>query len=98
VFKVIKLLYSLSWKKNNKMETLKLKQNLHSLIDKVEDLDLLEQMNKILNNCLSSEKVSWNSLSVEEKKSIEEGLRQLENGEGIDFEEINKKLEGWLKG
>lgn len=98
MFKVLKLFFSLSWKTNNKMETIKLKQNLHSLIDKVEDLDLLEQMNKILNNCLNNEKVSWNSLSVEEKKSIEEGLRQLENGEGRDFEDINKNLDGWLKG
>jgi predicted transcriptional regulator len=80
------------------METIKLKQNLHSLIDKVKDKELLEQMNKILNNSLSNGKASWDSLSEEEKKSIEEGLRQLENGEGIDFEEINKSFDGWLKG
>jgi len=80
------------------MEAIKLKQNLHSLIDKVEDIELLEQMNKILNNSLSNEKISWDSLSEEEKKSIEEGLRQLENGEGIDFDEINKSFDEWLKG
>ena len=42
-------------------------------------------------------KVSWDSLSIEEKKSIEEGLRQLENGEGVDFEEVNKSFDEWLK-
>ena len=80
------------------METIKLKQNLHSLIDKVEDVVVLEKMNKILNNSLSNEKISWDSLSEEEKKSIEEGLRQLENGEGVDFEEVNKSFDEWLKG
>lgn len=79
------------------METIKLKTNLHSLIDKIEDTELLEQLNKILNNSLSNEKVSWDSLSKEEKKSIEEGLRQLENGEGVDFEEVNKSFDEWLK-
>lgn len=91
------LFHSLSWKTNYKMETIKLKQNLHSLIDKVEDPNLLEQMSTILSSCLSSEKVSWDSLCSEEKKSIEEGLRQLENGEGRDFDEINKNFDGWLK-
>lgn len=80
------------------METIKLKQNLHSLIDKVEDVVVLEKMNRILNNSLSIEKIRWDSLSEEEKKSIEEGLRQLENGEGVDFEEVNKSLDEWLKG
>ncbi|MBS1550509.1 MAG: hypothetical protein JST15_00385 [Bacteroidetes bacterium] len=80
------------------METIKLKTNLHSLIDKIEDTELLVQLNKILNNCISKEKVSWDSLSKEEKKSIEEGLKQLENGEGVDFEEVNKSFDEWLKG
>lgn len=80
------------------METIKLKTNLHSLIDKIEDTELLEQLNKILNNSLGNENVSWNSLSKEEKKSIEEGLRQLKNGEGVDFEEVNKSFDEWLKG
>lgn len=79
------------------METIKLKTNLHSLIDKIEDTELLEQLNKILNNSLSNEKVRWDSLSKEEKKSIEEGLRQLENGEGVDFEEVNKSFDEWIK-
>jgi len=79
------------------MEAIKLKQNLHSLIDKVEDIELLEQMNNILNNKLNDSKISWDSLSEEEKKSIETGLRQLENGEGVDFEEINKSFNEWLK-
>jgi len=79
------------------MEAIKLKQNLHVLIDKVEDIELLEQMNNILNNKLNDSKISWDSLSEEEKKSIETGLRQLENGEGVDFEEINKSFKEWLK-
>jgi len=51
-----------------------------------------------MNNSLSNAKISWNSLSEDERNSIEVGLKQLENGEGVDFEEVNKSIDESLKG
>lgn len=79
------------------MENTALKKNLHSLIDKIEDNNLLEQLNKLFNDALTNRRVSWSSLSEEERASIERGLNQLENGEGIDFEEVDKRFDEWLK-
>ncbi|MCB0726165.1 MAG: hypothetical protein R3A12_00105 [Ignavibacteria bacterium] len=79
------------------MENIVLKKNLHSLIDKIEDNNLLEQLNKLFIDALTNRQISWLSLSDEERASIERGLNQLENGEGIDFEEVDKRFDEWLK-
>jgi len=79
------------------MENITLKKNLHSLIDKIEDNSVLEQLNEIFTEALNNRKVSWASLNESEKESIERGLKQLENGEGIDFEEVNKRFDEWLR-
>jgi len=79
------------------MENITLKKKLHSLIDKIEDNSVLEQLNEIFTEALNNRKVSWASLNESEKESIERGLKQLENGEGIDFEEVNKRFDEWLR-
>jgi predicted transcriptional regulator len=79
------------------MENIALKKNLHSLIDKIEDNNLLEQLNKLFIDALTNSRISWSSLSDEERASIERGLNQFENGEGIDFEEVDKRFDEWLK-
>ena len=79
------------------MENITLKKNLHSLIDKIEDNSVLEQLNEIFTEALNNRKVSWASLNESEKESIERGLKQLENGEGIDFEEVNRRFDEWLR-
>ena len=38
----------------------------------------------------------WDEMSDEERASVEEGIKQLENGEGIPHEEVMKKYSKWL--
>ena len=37
----------------------------------------------------------WNDLSDEEKAEIEEGLKQIENGEVVSHESVMKQFEKW---
>ena len=38
----------------------------------------------------------WDEISAEEKREIEEGLRQADNGELIPHEEVMSKYKKWL--
>lgn len=38
----------------------------------------------------------WDEISAEERKEIEEGLRQADNGELIPHEEVMSKYKKWL--
>ena len=38
----------------------------------------------------------WDEISAEEKREIEEGLRQADNGELIPDEEVMSKYDKWL--
>ncbi|MEO8210565.1 MAG: hypothetical protein ABI840_08380 [bacterium] len=72
------------------MTAIKIKENLHSIIDNLQDDHILELVNEAVNQIIEDKKLNWDSLSEEEKKSIETGLRQLDNGEKIDYEDIKK--------
>jgi predicted transcriptional regulator len=39
----------------------------------------------------------WDEISSQQKKAIDKGLKQLDNGEGIPHEEVMKKYAKWLK-
>ncbi|MCG6960816.1 hypothetical protein LJE82_13085 [bacterium BMS3Abin03] len=79
------------------MTSTELKKRIIKKIDKINDNHLLSQFNDILNKIVSDEEISWDSLSPEEKKSIEKGLNQLNRGEFIEYDEVKKHFPGWLK-
>ena len=79
------------------MTKTEIKQNIHSLIDNVEDETVLEQLQEMIKYMATEGTTNWNSLSEAERKSIEEGLKQLNNGEKIDYEDVKKKYPEWLK-
>jgi thiamine pyrophosphate-dependent acetolactate synthase large subunit-like protein len=39
----------------------------------------------------------WNEITEDQKKSINKGLAQLNNGEGVPHKEVMKKYAKWLK-
>ena len=39
----------------------------------------------------------WDEISPAQKQAIDEGLKQLDNGEGISHEQVMKKYGKWLK-
>ncbi len=78
------------------MTAIKIKQNLHSIIDNLEDDLILEQINEAVTQIVEDKKIKWDSLSEEEKKSIETGIEQLDRGEMIDYEVLKKEFSKWI--
>jgi hypothetical protein len=67
------------------METTKLE--LSKRIMKVQDAGLLEKVKALL----STENEFWDNLSEQQKIEIQLGIKQLDNGQGIPFDEFLKK-------
>ncbi|MEO8210320.1 MAG: hypothetical protein ABI840_07140 [bacterium] len=79
------------------MTSIQIKKRLKSKIDKVIDNGKLLSINEAVDNILESEPLKWDSLCEAEKNSILEGLEQLEKGESIDFEDLKREINEWLK-
>lgn len=79
------------------MTAIKIKQNLHSIIDNLKDNHILELVNEAVSQIIEDKKLNWDSLSEEEKKSIITGLKQLEAGEYVYYEDMKKKFNEWKR-
>lgn len=79
------------------MTSIHIKEKLKSKIDKVIDNGKLLRINEAVDDILENEPLKWDSLSEAEKNSISEGLEQLEKGESIDFEELKREINEWLR-
>ncbi len=78
------------------MTKTEIKHNIHSLIDTVEDEGKLEEIQEFVDFVINNETIEWESLSAEERASIERGLEDLEKGNIISYEEFRKKHLKWL--
>jgi predicted transcriptional regulator len=77
------------------MEHTDIKTDLHALIDKTDDVQVLEAI-RILLHKKTDEQDFWDTLPHFQKESIERGLAQVERGETKSHEEVMKKYEKWL--
>lgn len=81
------------------MDTLALKRELTEKINKIENTELLSNLNNIVNDLMDFQKdyVLWEELPDDVKKRIELAESQIELGKGIPHEEvvkdINKRLD-----
>ncbi|MDQ3022267.1 MAG: hypothetical protein M3R36_17100 [Bacteroidota bacterium] len=50
------------------MTAIKIKENLHSIIDNLQDDHILELVNEAVNQIIEDKKLNWDSWSEEEKK------------------------------
>jgi len=65
------------------------KITLVKMILNIENERLIERITKFISN----ESIDfWDELSVDEQEEIALGLKQLDNGEQISFEEVLKKI------
>ena len=79
------------------MTKTEIKQNIHLLVDTVDDEAVLEQIKEMVEYMATEGVVNWNSLSEAERKSVEKGIEQLNRGEKIDYEDIRKQYPEWLR-
>lgn len=72
-----------------------LKKHIHNKIDKINDAQLLEDIDHIM-DFVKSSREDWNDLPDNVRESIEKGIQQLDNGEKISFEDFKSKNSKWF--
>ena len=73
-----------------------IKNYLHKLVVETDDENILGKVQAYFTT-LKSENVDWwDVIPDHEKKVIDIGLQQLENGEGIPHEEVKRKVDKLL--
>lgn len=75
------------------MTKTEIKQDIHSKIDLLEDDQKLENLREIVDFIVNDEEVV---LSEEESAAIEEGLKDVEEGRTISYEDLKKKHSEWF--
>ena len=78
------------------MSTAELKYTLHNLIDVINDSKTLNAIYALISKKKKKDLDWWNTISAEEKKAIETGLKQLKDGKGIPHKEVRKKVDRLL--
>lgn len=78
------------------MTKTEIKQNIHSLVETMDNENILIQVKEMLES-ISNESTSFSSLSKDEQKSIQNGIEQLNNGEKINYERCKEELSGMVK-
>jgi hypothetical protein len=71
------------------------KSNLIAWIERLSDSGMLNVLDSLRNSNLDGD--WWNNLSDSQKKHINEGLEDEENGRVISSEEFWKNLKKWMK-
>ena len=75
------------------MNTAELKSDLHKYVVETNDINILRQMSEYFRNLRKTQTVDWwDSLSPEQQESINKGVEQLDEGEGISHEDVRKKV------
>nr|WP_067059285.1 hypothetical protein [Mucilaginibacter sp. L294] len=74
------------------MTLIELKKSIHKKVDELDDADFLELVNSMIEN---KDKVF--QIPEEHLASIKQGIKDVENGDFIEMEELEKRYEKWLK-
>jgi len=79
------------------MTSAELKSDLHKYIVEINDINVLTQVLEYLRNAVKSNNADWwDSLTTEQKESINKGIEQLDNGEGIPHEKVREGISNLL--
>ena len=72
------------------MSTSELKYSIFKMIDSINDESRLQEIYK---NILSKQPDWWNTLTAEEKKSIEQGLEDVKTGNLLSRDKVMSKMQ-----
>lgn len=78
------------------MDVIALRSDLHNMIDKITDSDVLYAVKTLLSKKTASQTDWWDVISDEERAEISEGLAETDRGEVISHEEVMGKYKKWL--
>ncbi len=75
------------------MTTIQLKDELHQIIDSIDDVGILKAIRVLLQKqTKNTESDFWDDLPENVKESILRGLQQIENGETISHENVLQEI------
>jgi predicted transcriptional regulator len=77
------------------MNSVELKSDLHNLIDRVDDVAILNTIKSILNKQVSIVDY-WDELPVNVQKSALRGMEQVKKGQTKAHDQVMKKYDKWL--
>ena len=81
--------------KQEKMNTAELKADLHNLIEKTDDISILEALRTLLRKQFASDKAKtdfWDELPETVKKEIDEALKDSKAGNVYTHEEVTREM------
>jgi predicted transcriptional regulator len=78
------------------MSIVQLRDKLHGSIDKIENEEVLREMNIIASEALNSSNEDLIPITEAERRAIEDGLKDIEKGRVITFEEFKMKYPQWF--
>lgn len=74
-----------------------IKQKLHRIIDTIEDESTLLQLKQIIDSIVNNSKYEYSTVSNELRASIVKGIKELDDGKKIPYEEVRKSVQKDLK-
>jgi TRAP-type C4-dicarboxylate transport system substrate-binding protein len=79
------------------MESILVRNKFHELIDKVENLDLIERFYEAFKSATSEKNGVWDTLSPEVQEYISQAYEEsLDESTLISHEEVKKQFSKWL--
>ena len=75
------------------MDIFELRTDLHNMIDKISDSNVLNAVKTLLAGKAVPQEDWWDEVSEEDRKAIEEGLEQLDRGEYLTRSEVREKIQ-----
>ena len=78
------------------MDVIELRTDLHNMIDKITDSNILSAVKTLLSGKTAKQTDWWDTISDEERAEIEQGLAEADRGEVIPHEEVMSKYKKWL--
>lgn len=78
------------------MDVIELRTDLHNMIDKITDSNILNAVKTLLSGKTSTQTDWWDTISDEERAEIKQGLAEADRGEVVPHEEVMKKYQKWL--
>jgi len=75
------------------MNTAELKSDLHRFVVETNDINILTQMREYFKSLRKTKTADWwDTLTAEQQGSINKGIEQLDNGQGIAHNDIRKNV------
>jgi len=75
------------------MNTAELKSDLHRFVVETNDINILTQMREYFKSLRKTKTTDWwDTLTTEQQNSVNKGVEQLDNNEGIAHENVRKNV------